>query len=144
MNRPLQRHQPKLAPASYKTYGIAAPKQTHRRKATCEEVNCGAYLRGWVTILPTSRPDLIALLKNSGRRYVETPQAGGMVEFKFEAGQACFDVAKHTVRLDRPELYLVRGGDWRAKTTPVRLHDEPEHWVEDFSEHQDSLQKAQR
>src|SRR3546814_18135381 len=29
------------------TFQVVAPKSTHTYKATCEDVECGAYLRGW-------------------------------------------------------------------------------------------------
>ena len=76
----------------------------------------------------------------SGRRFTEDrDQAPGLTVFVFEAGQTCFDAGRHQTRLERPELYIVRGGDWRGHTGNERKHTRPEHWVEDFAEHQQQL-----
>jgi hypothetical protein len=65
-----------------------------------------------------------------------------MVEFVYKPGQRCF--AEHTKRLDRQELFTVRGGDHRGnpKGTPTRTHTRPEFWVEEFAETQDKIIKA--
>jgi hypothetical protein len=77
------------------------------------------------------------------RRHCTERRAGdGLVEFMFEAGQLCFLVTAHRKKLERPEFYLVRGGDWRANTGLIRRHTRPEHWVEDFAENQERLSRS--
>jgi hypothetical protein len=41
----------------------------------------------------------------------------------------------------RPELFIVRGGDYRGNPlgTPTRVHARPEDWVEDFSTHTQAI-----
>jgi hypothetical protein len=139
----------RIAPAApahaYKTYQIVAPDQTHWRPATCEEVNCVAYQNGWTTTVDTAtelgQQQAEYIRRRSGRAFTEDSADGRMVTFRFRAGQTCFAATKHRIRLDRPELYLVRDGDWRGNplgTTP-RRHTRGEHWVEDFAEHQDNI-----
>lgn len=158
MQKPF-RMAPKMPAASYKTYQIASPVSTHTRPATCTEVDCEQQAHGWATVVDEStelgarqaeyvrgscRPVQATLAADAGliRRYVEARTPEGLTRFEFPAGQRCF--REHRVPLDRPELYIVRDGDWRGnprRTTP-RRHTRPEYWVEDFHEHTDRLTQA--
>lgn len=141
MQRPINRIQPQMPAAAYKTYSIAAPLSTHYRPATCQEVDCPRYLNGWRVHVEQVGPELTHTAKNSGRRYQELRVAEGQTYLVFEAGQPCFQASEHRMRIDRPELYIVRDGDWRGnpRGTQARQHARPEHWVEDFAEHQQGL-----
>ena len=144
MQRPINRIDPKMPASAYKTYSIAAPVATHWRKATCQEVDCPRYLNGWQVRVEGLPPELLHAAKTSGRRYREMPVQEGETWLVFEAGQPCFQAGEHRMRVDRPELYIVRDGDWRGnpRGTQARQHARPEHWVEDFAEHQDRLATA--
>ncbi|MGA5116850.1 hypothetical protein [Streptomyces pseudogriseolus] len=140
------RLQPNLRPAEYKTYAITAPISTHFRPGTCEEADCPNYRSGWKSVID-ERSDLGQaqahyIRKESGRKFTESQDAFGLTTFTFEAGQPCF--TQHKVRLERPELYIVRDGDWRGNPlgTQVRQHTRPELWAEDFAEHQDRLART--
>lgn len=151
--RPLNRYAPALPVQHMQTYRIASPVGTHTRPATCAEVGCTPYLQGWVTVVPASSPDPKAYtadyvravaagrVDHIRRHCTERAAEGGLVEFHFPAGQRCFSESKHRKSLDRPEIYLVRGGDWRGNTGLIRRHTRPEHWVEDM---QTTLDKAGR
>lgn len=137
------RIQPAMPVTAYKTYRILSPVQTHFRPATCAEYECAAYLNGWVstideaTVLGQQQAHYIR--KQSGRAFVEERLEGGLTRFSFEAGQKCFG-SDHQVRLDRPELYLVRDGDWRGNPTGrKREHANATDWIDDFGEHQQRL-----
>lgn len=142
LNRPWV-DQPGYPPAqAFKTYQIVAPRKTHFRLATCQEVGCAAYQNGWITALderdPDSRNAAQWIRVKSGRHFVESRRADGTTQFVFKPEQQCF--RPHQTRIDKPELYIVRGGDHRANPTQeVRRHTRPEHWVEDFAEHQDRI-----
>lgn len=143
--RKLNRIMPILPVKAMQTYRISRPIATHTRPATCREVDCPQYVHGWLTVLPLGHP-MVATLRRAAtaaadlgdgikRRCVVDPESGdGMIAFRFEAGQACWKAYEHRAPLDRPENYLVRGGDWRGSTGLIRRHDRPEHWVEDMSE----------
>jgi hypothetical protein len=134
------RIQPALAVGDYQTYSITAPLSTHFRRATCAEVDCAAYLSGWRVRVEGLPPQLLHVAKTSGRRYVEQSVAEGETWLVFEAGQLCFKESEHRVRIDRPELYVVRDGDWRGNPTGrVRQHTNAADWVEDFGEHQQRI-----
>jgi hypothetical protein len=131
-----------------KTYEISAPIQTHYRRATCEESGCLAYRHGFASVIDISTPigqrraDYIR--KRSGRVFT-AEQTGSVITFTFEKGQTCFrsDDEHHVVPLDRPALFIVRDGDFRGNPTGRRyVHDRPEHWVENFAEHQQKLADA--
>lgn len=115
------------------TYGLRAPVQTHFRPATCAEIGCSAYLNGWKTILPVGS-DLIGVLKNSGRKYVQVPsEEGGLAEFHFEPGQPCFKADTHVISLEREPIYLVRRGG------QTQQHRYASDWVDDSAIYLDKV-----
>lgn len=132
------------APAGvYQTFQIAAPVATHWRDATCEQVDCPAYLNGWRTVID-ERTDLGQaqagyIRHDRSRKCAEQHMPDGLTAFTFERGQTCFQ--KHQARVERPELFVVRGGDWRGNPAGVepRLHKNPDFWVEEFAENQDRM-----
>lgn len=138
-----------LGPEMMQTYQILAPKDTHWRPATCEEVRCRAAENGWKMILDLTtdlgQRQARYIKHHSGRRYEIAEQRDGLVTLIFRGGQECF--SEHKVRTDRPEVYRVRPGDRRGNTTgrPARVHTKPEHWIEDFQENSARLnQLAER
>lgn len=162
MHRPINRAQPVGPAAAYKTYQVASPLATHHRDATCVEVDCEQRRNGWRTVVDertdlgmrqaayirsACRPEGLVLAAghhaavDGPRRYIETRE-GPMTVFTFAPGHECF--ATHRVPLERPELYVVRDGDWRGnpRGTGPRQHSRPELWLEDFAEHQDRIHTA--
>lgn len=136
----LQRITPALPVHAYKTYQQVSPP----RPATCAEAGCPNYLNGWRTIVDEST-DLgqrqAAYIRTESRRgFSERRTTAGLTEFSFPAGQRCF--ARHRLPREGAERFLVRGGDWRGITTPVREHTRAEFWLEDFAEHQDRINQA--
>ena len=133
---------PELPAAGYKTYQIVAPLSTHFRPATCAEIDCPAYTHGFRTTVD-ERTDLGAgqahyIRRDAGRRFTEEQAEDGRTVFTFEPGQKCFE--PHRLRLDRPERFLVRDGDWRGNPTGQRYeHTNAGLWQEDFAEHQDRI-----
>ena len=143
--RPLNRVEPKGPAHVYKTYQIVSPLSTHWRDGTCEEAGCKGYEFGWQTAVDEAT-DLGArqahyIRRQSGRRFTERRTEIGLTAFVFEPGQTCF--ATHKVPLERPELYVVRGGDWRGNPRgDVRRHSSPDAWVDDFATHQDRIDRV--
>ncbi len=143
--RPLTRIPPKMPAAMYKTYSILAPLQTHFRPATCNEVSCRPHERGWMSPIDEKTADgqkhAFYIRKVAKRRYTERRDAGGLTVFEFPPGQQCF--GKHVVPLERPELFVVRGGDWRGNPRGTeQKHSRPQDWVDDFQEHHDVIKTA--
>lgn len=142
--RPLTRVEPLLPVQAMKTYAIASPISTHFRDGTCEEADCLAYVHGWQTSVDEAtdlgQKQAHYIRKLSCRRFTERRTELGLTAFEFEAGQKCF--ATHKVPLERPEVYLVHGGDWRGRTTPAQIHSGPDPWVNDFGEHQDRIARV--
>ena len=124
---------PNLNP--YRTYQIVAPRSTHTRPATCEEVDCVAWRDGWTTMLPEGDPRADYIRHGSGRHFTEAREAG-MVTFTFPAGQMCFGAADHRVSLERDPIFRVRE---RGQTT---THPRGELWVEDMSHHLDRIRQV--
>lgn len=140
----LNRIEPLMPAGAYKTYEIACPIQTHFRSATCAETGCRHHADGWRTVIDESVPlgqaQAYFIRRESGRSFAEHRDENGLTVFTFEAGQRCFRSADHKVSLERPEIYVVRGGDWRANPTgEFRRHVRPGDWVDDFATHQQML-----
>lgn len=144
MRRRLNRMAPILPTQAVKTYQIASPAATHWRQATCLEVDCAAHKNGWKTVVDLStqlgQKQAYYITKQSGRSFCAERAGESLVSFTFEPGQPCFGADKHRVRIGRPELYVVRGGDWRGNPRKERrVHTKPEDWVDDFANHQSKL-----
>lgn len=149
MGRQPFRVAPNLPAGAMKTYQILAPPATHWRPATCAEIDCQPYRLGWAsTVLPGSDMEATLLRAADGmvdghrRRWSSRHrQEDGFVRYVFASGQLCFKAASHKVRQDRPEIFVVRDGDWRGnprRTDPYR-HRRAADWVDDFASHQQGL-----
>lgn len=140
VNRPWT---PRMPAKAMQTFQIVAPKETHTRVATCEEVECQQYARGWrmkVDLNTDLGQKQAHYIKNlAGRSYTKVSAHEGMVELEFRAGQPCFQ--EHRVPIGRPEIFRVKGGDHRGNPlrTVTRVHKKPEFWVEEFAENQDRI-----
>jgi hypothetical protein len=133
----------RLAPAgpvqAYRTFQATMPKGPEfQRPATCEEVECEAWLYGWVTRVQAGT-DLEQTIRHSGRTWKRADLVDGWWEFEFAAQtNPCFRASQHRtmVRPDIPQLLVVRGGDWRGNPTGERrVHQRPEDWAEHLHEH---------
>lgn len=137
------RLQPEGPAHAYRTFQVAMPKGPEfERPATCEEVECEHYLNGWQTIVPADNAELLAALRTSGRSFTEVDPNAVMRVFTFAPGQPCFRASQHRklVRPDTPQLFVVRGGDWRGNPTGERrIHQRPEDWAEHLGEHTQQL-----
>lgn len=144
MKRPPLNRLPVSAPAQmYQTFGIRAPEQTHWQPATCEDVGCEYHARGFKVSVDESTPigsgNAAMLRSDKTRSPKEYRDEFGMTIFQYPAGTRC--MGKHTKRLDRQEIFIVKGGDHRGnpKGTPTRTHTKPEFWVEEFAETQEKI-----
>lgn len=147
--RPMNRPIPGLPVGQMLTYSVKAPRSTHTRPGTCEEAGCKAWGIGFHLTVPVGS-DRIEHLKQFMRGELDgikrldarVDRDGSMVHVSFPPGTPCTRATRHRVSLQRPELYVVRGGDWRANTGVIRQHAKPEHWVEDFSQTLDKSRRA--
>jgi len=114
---------------------MSAPTATHRRTASCEEVNCPHYLKGWITIVPIGSPQDLYIRHHSGRRFTAKAEAGS-VTFTFPPGQQCF--RQHTATLNRPP-FLLRGRNGRLQ----RVSD-PHEWSDTFNETMHQAEQARK
>jgi hypothetical protein len=142
MTRPLIRPEPGLPVDAMQTHHILAPVSTHWRKATCEEVGCLAYRNGWVLPLDGLDDGDIWQARNAGRAYTQQTNEDGKVFLHFEAGQPCFRASTHQTRVDRPELFVVRNGDWRGTdTTPPIRFSGADAWRDHLGTHLDKFDR---
>lgn len=118
---------------AYQTFTVRSrPDRTI--KTVCEDVACEAWRKGWESAID-ERTDLgqaqaAYIRTQSGRTFRELRTEAGLTVFRFEAGQRCF--ADHQTR---PELYLVRDGDFRGNPTGrQRQHARAADWVEHMQE----------
>lgn len=108
------------------THSLLLPYDTHWERATCEQVECEAYLNGWVTVLAARDPkcEFIRSKLNGRNTWTEEPKAGGLIEFRFPPGQPCFRAAEHRSPV-RPPLLVRRMGEG----APQRLQ-RPEDYLD--------------
>lgn len=140
MGRTLFRLPPSMPVQAWTTYSIQTPISTHFRKATCAEVDCEAYRCGWRVHVEAIGPELTHAAKTSGARFVVQEVGPGHTYLVFEAGQICFGAARHRVRVGRPELFVVRHGDWRGNPSGQRrVHTDMAGWIDDMSTNRDKL-----
>lgn len=142
-------------PAAYRTWSITVPRD-RTVVAACEQVGCEAWLHGWRSTFdervwcgvqggmrscgstpPCGRHAADYVRRQSGRTFTERAGPEGLTEFLFDSRQRCF--AEHRTR---PEIYVARGGDWRAVTSEPRRYAGPADWVDDFGDHQQRLHDA--
>lgn len=134
----VNRIDPAMPVGAYQTYSITAPRDA-TVVAACEQVACEAWTRGWDSVIDEStelgQQQATYIRTQSGRTFREMKTEAGLTVFRFEAHQRCF--AEHRTR---PEIYLVRDGDWRGNPTGrQRQHTRPADWVEDMTENQGRL-----
>ncbi|HEX6968890.1 MAG TPA: hypothetical protein VF174_08810 [Micromonosporaceae bacterium] len=138
----INRIDPALPAYAYKTYEITSPISTHFRDATCDEAGCLAQRNGWETRVDETtdlgQRQAHYIRQRSGRQFTE--RLDGVTVFTFPPGQRCF--AGHKVPLERPEIYVVRGGDWRGNPFGDRQRLSADAWVNDFGEHQDRIARV--
>lgn len=136
---------PRLPVWAVKTYSVLSPLRTHFRPATCEEIDCPHYLKGWRSAYDardqTSRGGAFRIWyvrEQSGRRFVELGSGrweiqttvdgaqirklilgdGPLTVFEFAPGQMCFEAATHRITLERDPIFVVQPGDWRGHDGP--------------------------
>lgn len=138
---------PSVGAQHYQTFQITSPISTHTKVVQCgEDVDCAAYRNGWRMKVDLGtdlgQKQAYYIKHHSGRKYKVVGQRDGLVELEFAANQPCF--AEHRVRIDRPEIYRVKGGDFRGNPlkTVTRVHKKPEFWVEEFAENQDRINRV--
>ena len=134
---------PALPPERKKSYVIAQPEATHFKRVSCSDIDCGTQASGFIVrvdeAVPFGQKQAFYLRHHSGRSYSEHNE-NGLTEFVFPPGSECFD--NHDVAIREP-VFIVKGGDWRGNPRgDYRVHDTPDHWVEDFSEHQNRLARS--
>lgn len=138
------RIQPGLPVQLMETYSIHAPRDTHFRVAECREIQCAAYEKGWKTLVDErtelGQQQAHYIRKLSGREFKELCEVEGLTTFLFPAGQKCF--REHQTRIDRPELFTKRGGDWRGATSEPRVLP-PYGWVDEMQENFERLRMIQ-
>lgn len=135
---------PTLPPGAMQTYEIDAPLETHWRSATCQEVECAAYMQGWTSdVLPNSAEEarIQKIYDNEIRRgaitTTQTPE--GFTRYHFPAGTACFRRIWHKLPLERDAIFTVRSGDWRGTDGVIRQFDTGADWVDSFANHQNII-----
>lgn len=145
--RPISRITPALPVGAMQTYQVIAPVSTHWRDATCAEVGCKNHASGWRTVIDESttlgQGQAYYIRHDRTRSHRESKLESGLTQFLFPPGQKCF--TKHRIRLPRPEIYVVRDGDWRGNPTGRRtVHSSARAFIDDFGEHQLAVAERQK
>lgn len=137
----LNRFAPVAEARFYKTYAATRPLDTHWVPATCEEVDCEPFLKGWsINVAPLSDQDITAI-KSFGYRYSVLSVSAEETLWIFDAGQPCFKATTHRREINRPPIFFTRDGDWRGDPTGNKpyVHKRAEDWVDDMATHFDRI-----
>ena len=120
---------------------IKWPKNTHWRAATCQEVYCEDFFKGWTITVPTIsvQADIVRDMKNNvygnplvnlkglRYRYTETRSGDSLTTFKFDAFQPCLKQVipgeGHRIKLERDPRYFIQ-----------RKEKEPVQWIDEYAE----------
>jgi hypothetical protein len=105
-------------------FEIDRPLDTHFRPAPCQEGNCAAFERGWITVLAAAS-DMCEWARRSGRQYSERTEAG-ITTFTFPPGQQCFR-GGHMEPLEREPIFRKVT---RERTRELRF----DQWVDTFND----------
>jgi hypothetical protein len=141
------RYAPSAGAEHFKTYSWSAPRQTHWRKATCEEYECDGYVYGFVTTV-----DLSTDLGQKQYEFITHDKTRGwhmervgttLVKFYCGPGNRCVNWDKHRVPIGRLPFLLVAGGDFRGNPhrIPTIRHRSYDDWTDDFANHQIRLKE---
>lgn len=127
------RLQPAGPAHAYQTFSVRS-RPDRAVRTVCEEVGCQAWRSGWESTIDETtdlgQAQAAYIRQQSGRTFREQRTEQGLTVFRFESGQRCF--ADHQTR---PELYLVRDGDYRGNPTGRRrVHTRAQDWVENVQE----------
>jgi len=112
-------------------YQITWNKDTHFRRATCEEVDCTQFLNGWVTNVIIGSPQDQYIRQDKSRKSVAVKVDEANIEYYYESGQQCFRT--HSVKIDRAPFFTV---NQPGKETG-RLHRaniDFDEWTDRFNE----------
>lgn len=136
---------PGLPVTAMRTYDIIVPADGFRQ-ATCAEYQCAGYVNGWSSTIDEStalgQHQASYIRTESKRGFTEHRNDVGLTVFQFHPGQKPFGDGhdRHRIRLDTPEIYRMRDGDWRGN--PSRwavMLPSAQDWVDDLGENQDRL-----
>ena len=126
--------------ATHKTYSISAPRNTHWRKATCEEVDCKYFREGWTYDFRQLDHELLRAIELAQpRRHYRKVQHLGVEYWVFAPGQPCF--AGHEKRIDRPEFFFVTPNSKHLIVPKATQHANWDNWQDDFANHQERVKK---
>lgn len=128
------------------THAFIAPIQTHFRPATCAEVECDEYVKGFM-LIADERTDLgiaqVAYVRTDRDRSPSSIERreDGLTYVTYPPGTRPFAGPRHdhVVPLEREPVFYSHGGDFRAETTQRRVFDRPDQWVDDFATHLDDI-----
>lgn len=147
MGRQPFRLPPRLPVTAVQTYQVSSPLSSHWRPATCEEVDCPQWRSGWRIRTDDLTPQQLQAARDPKRKFTALDVSATEHWLVFEPGQPCFLVwpgtgplldRHHRVQV-RPELYVIRDGDWRGNPTGRRHVLGAQAWLDDFGEHQETL-----
>ena len=116
-------------------FSARMPLDTHWGPATCEEVDCQFFLKGWRSIVPADTDDE-RKLRLSGRPFTESKLDDGRIAFDFPPGTPCLRYRSHRAQLER-EANLLHINRETRQVTPMRRPS----WHERFAETLDRYER---
>jgi len=91
-----------IRPTDYQTTWT---QDAHFRTATCKEVECTHYTKGWITKAPIGSPEDDYIKNDKSRKWIAVKADEATIHYFFEAGQKCF--RPHRVKVERAPFYTM-------------------------------------
>ena len=112
-------------------YQITWPKDTHFRKATCEEVECPHFIKGWITRVVIGSPQDQYIKQDKTRNQVGVKTSEGQIDYYYEPGQQCFRT--HTTKVERAPFFTLNQPG-RESGRLIRSNMDFDRWTDGFNE----------
>ena len=115
-------------------YQVTWPKESHWRRATCDEVDCPRYLLGWTTTVEADSPQYDFVRADKERHYRAEVTGDGLITLHYPAGQRCFG-SNHWAKIDPERGPWLTKNLWGLEAGRVEHNAmEPARWVDEFNE----------
>ena len=112
-------------------YQITWPKDSHFRKATCEEVDCPHFMGGWITRVVIGSPQDKYIKQDKSRKQVGVKTTEAEIDYYYEPGQECF--RPHTLKIERPPFFTVNQPGLESGRL-IRRNMSFDRWTNHFNE----------
>ena len=112
-------------------YQTTWTRDAHFRIATCKEMECAHYTKGWITKAPIGSPEDDYIKSDKSRKWIAVKVDKAEIHYFFEAGQKCFRL--HRVKVEKAPFFTV-DQPGRETARLFRANMDFDEWTDRFNE----------